>query len=290
MATINETLGGLGIEFAPLIRSLLIAIILFTIFSVILTLIKRGLLKKAKNKNQKSNIEIFSRLFKIFLLVVILAIALFSYFGSFTGLGIAAGLTTAALGWALQRPITGLAAWIMVVVKRPFHIGDRIIIGDVKGDVKDITLTHIILDEVGGLVNSEVVSGRVIMVPNYQLYELNIINYTKQHNFVIGEAIVQVTYESNLDKAMKIAYDSAMMFTKEASEKLKQDPMIRISMAGSGIDVKVRFYGDAFNVQKVNSDITKEIYDRILKEKDVEIAYPHTEIVFKNKKMFTGKK
>jgi small-conductance mechanosensitive channel len=281
-----EALENIGIEVIPLIRTMLVVIALFAMFSIALGAIKKSLVKRAKNKKQKTNIENFSRLFKITILVILVIVAIFSYVGSFTGLGIAAGLATAALGWSLQRPITGVAAWIMVVAKRPFNIGDRIIIGDVKGDVKDITLTHIVLDEVGGLVDSEVVSGRVIMVPNYLLYELNIINYTQQHDFVIGETIVQVTYESNLDKAIKIASDSAIKYSQEASEKLKRTPMIRISMAGSGIDVKVRFYGEAYSIQRITSDITKEIYDRIKKEKDVEIAYPHTEILFKNKNLF----
>jgi small-conductance mechanosensitive channel len=286
MASFFEALEDLGIEAIPLIRTAFFVILLFVLFSITLGFIKRSLIKRSKNKKQKTNIENFSRLFKITILIILVIVAIFSYVGSFTGLGIAAGLATAALGWALQRPITGVAAWIMVVVKRPFNIGDRIIIGDVKGDVKDITLTHIVLDEIGGLVDSEVISGRVIMVPNYQLYEQNIINYTQQHDYVIGETIVQVTYESDLDKAIRIAYDSAKKYSKEAIEKLKQDPMIRIVMAGSGIDIKVRFYGRAYGIQKITSDITKEIYDRIKKEKSVEIAYPHTEILFKDKNVF----
>jgi small-conductance mechanosensitive channel len=289
MVSFFEALESLGIEAVPLVRTVLVVIVLFIIFSFTLGFIKRALMKRARNKKQKTNIENFSRLFKITVLIILVIVAAFSYVGSFTGLGIAAGLATAALGWALQRPITGIAAWIMVVVKRPFNIGDRIIIGDVKGDVKDITLTHIVLDEVGGLVDSEVISGRVIMVPNYQLYEQNIINYTQQHDYIIAESIVQVTYESNLDKAIRISYDAAMKYTKEASEKLKQEPMIRISMAGSGIDIKARFYGEAYGIRKITSNITKEIYDRIKKEKDVEIAYPHTEILFKDKKLFKGK-
>lgn len=286
MVSFYESFKFLGIGFVPIVRTVIVVLILFAFLSVILGFIKRKLLKRAKNKKQKSNIEIFSRLFKTIFLVVIVIVAAFSYVGSFTGLGIAAGLITAALGWALQRPITGVAAWVMVVVKRPFDIGDRIIIGDVKGDVKDITLTHIVLEEIGGVVNSEVVSGRIILVPNYLLYESNIINYTKQHEFIIGESIVQVTYESNLDKAMKIAYDSAKKFTEESFNKLGQEPMIRISMAASGIDVKVRYYADARKIQEITSKIVKEIFDSIGKEKDVEIAYPHTEIVFKNKNLF----
>ncbi len=38
----------------------------------------------------------------------------------------------------------------MVIIKRPFEIGDRIIIGDVRGDVIDLTLTHIYISEIGG--------------------------------------------------------------------------------------------------------------------------------------------
>jgi small-conductance mechanosensitive channel len=284
-----ESLGNLGIDAIPLVRTLFVVIIFFTIFSIILGYIKKTLIKKAKNKEQKTTLENLTRVLKMIILILLVVVAIFSYAGSFTGLGIAAGLTTAALGWALQRPITGIAAWIMVVANRPFNIGDRIIIGDVKGDVKDITLTHIVLDEIGGLVNSEVISGRVILIPNYQLYESNIINYTRQHDYVIGETIVQVTYESDLDKAIKISYDSALKHSKETLEKLKKDPMIRISMAGSGIDVKVRFYGNAKEIQKTTSDITKEIYDKIKKEKDVEIAYPHTEILFKDKRLFKKK-
>lgn len=286
MASISQTLDSIGISFIPVVRTVIIVIGLFLAFSVLLSFIKKALIKKARSKTQRSNIQIFSRLINITFLVLLVLVAIFSYAGSFTGFGIAAGLATAALGWALQRPITGVAAWVMVVVKRPFNIGDRIIIGEVKGDVKDITLTHIILDEIGGLVDSEVASGREIMVPNYQLYELNIINYTKQNDYIIGETIVQVTYESNLDKAIKIALESAKKFTDETSGRIRREPMIRIQMAGSGIDVKLRFYGIAFDIQRITSDITKEIFDRINKEKDVEIAYPHTELVFKDKELF----
>jgi small-conductance mechanosensitive channel len=289
MGGISEILDNLGIEIVPLFKTILIVVGLFIIFSVVLGFVKKSLVKHAINKKQKSNIEIFARLFRIIILVILVFAGVSTYIGSFTGFGIAAGLMTAALGWALQRPITGIAAWMMLVVKRPFDIGDRIIIGDVKGDVKDITLTHIILDEIGGLVNSEVVSGRVVMVPNYLLYELNIINYTKQNDYVIGEAVVQVTYESNLDKAIKICNKAVLKHASEVLDKMKVKPMIRIVMAGSGIDVKARFYSDAYGIQKTTSDITKEIFDLIKKEKDVEIAYPHTEVVFKNKDLF-GKK
>jgi len=47
--------------------------------------------------------------------------------------------------------------------------------------------------------------------------------------------------------------------------------------------VSVRYLVDARNLQEYSSKITKEIYDRIKEAKDVEIAYPHTEILFREK-------
>ncbi len=112
---------------------------------------------------------------------------------SWTALGLGVGLLSVAIGWALQRPITGMAAWFMIVVKRPFEIGDRVTIGAVKGDVVDITLTHIYINEIGGLVPSEENSGRTIMIPNSVLFEQNIINYTLQNEFVLDQVVTMVT-------------------------------------------------------------------------------------------------
>jgi small-conductance mechanosensitive channel len=286
---ITATLESVGLSVVPIFRTIIVVVILFLILSFVLGFIKRLLLKKVKSKKQKSNVNIFTSIFKYVFLVILVVIAIFSYGGSFTGFGIAAGFATAALGWALQRPITGVAAWIMVVVRRPFDIGDRIVIGGVKGDVKDISLSHVYLDEIGGLINAEDNSGRIVMIPNYLLFEEKIINYTLQHDFVLTEAIVQVTYESDLNKSMKmlqkLAEKHAGEFTKKAGSEIK----VRIDFAGSGIDIKVRFFAPAKGLQKVKTFILQEAFEIILKDKNIEIAYPHTEVVFKDKEVFKRK-
>ena len=68
------------------------------------------------------------------------------------------------LGWSLQRPVTDIAAWLMVMIKRPFKIGDRIIIRGVRGDVLEISPTHILLGEVGGCFVAAGCSGRWMWV------------------------------------------------------------------------------------------------------------------------------
>ncbi|MBT6734776.1 mechanosensitive ion channel, partial [Candidatus Woesearchaeota archaeon] len=172
---------------AKLLILIVLVITIFIVFNVIIKFLKKKLLKKAKKKKQISNIKIFTRILQIVFSSLVLLIVFFSYTGSWTGLGVVAGLLTAALGFALQRPITGIAAWIMVVLKRPFEIGDRIVIGDVKGVVYDISLTHVFVDEIGGEIESDQRSGRNIMIPNHLLFEHNIINYTLTNDYIMGE-------------------------------------------------------------------------------------------------------
>ena len=282
MVNIIESLQNLGF-FIPILRTIITVIILLIAFNLILHFIKKGLLKRDKTKKQISNIEIFSRVLKYMFLLILILFAIFSYSGSWAGLGLGLGLFSAALGWALQKPITGIAAWIMIVVKRPFQIGDRIIIGQDKGDVVDITLTHIYIGEIGGIVAGEENSGRVIMVPNSILFEQKIINYTHQDDYILDQVVVTVTYESNLNNAIKIALESAKKHTKEVINITKKEPYVRTFFQPSGINVHVRYFSPAKRLQEISSTVTKEISDRIMKTKGVEIAYPHTEIIYRKK-------
>ena len=269
-------------QYFPLIKPVILVLILIIIFNFILQLSKRSLLKRAKSKKQISNVRIFSRLLKYVFLVILILVGISSYAGSFTSLGIGLGLFSAAIGFALQRPISGVVAWIMVAVKRPFEIGDRIIIGAFKGDVEDITLTHIYLKEVGGTIPTEENSGRVVLVPNSTLFEREIVNYTLQDEYILSEVIAQVTYEGNLDKAMKIALEAAQKYTKEFDKYVPRKPYVRVAFDQSGMNVKVRFFTPARVMQRVTSDITREIYKKVQKTKDVELAYPHTKFVKDN--------
>ncbi len=160
-----ELASGFGTTILPIVTTIIVIVIVYIIFSFLLGIVKKSLLKLAKTKKQVSNVEIFSTTIKYVFVALLVLIAIFSFSGDWAGLGLTLGLFSAAIGFALQKPITGIAAWIMVVTRRPFEIGDRIIIGKVKGDVRDISLTHITLKELGGLIQTEENSGRNIMVP-----------------------------------------------------------------------------------------------------------------------------
>src|SRR3989338_6353772 len=121
--------------------------------------------------------------------------------GSIAALGISAAFLGLIMGWSLQAPVTGIAAWLMIILKRPFRIGDRVVIAGIVGDVVDITLTHVILNQVGGTVGGEEKSGRGVLVPNAILFQQIILNYSFTNRYILDEVTVMISYGSDVDKA-----------------------------------------------------------------------------------------
>jgi small-conductance mechanosensitive channel len=232
---------------------------------------------------QISNVEIFAQIFRYFFTLLIIIFAVLSYSSAWSSFGIFLGFLSAGIGFALQKPISGIAAWMMVVTKRPFDIGDRIILGDIKGDVLDVTLTHIHVAEIGGIIDGEEQSGRTVMIPNWILFERNIINYTSNDDYVINKVVVNVTYESNLDHAIEIVELSARKYLAGFISNSPSSPHVRLDFQASGIDVIIKYFSPAHHLNEYSSKITKEIFDRIRISGDVEIAYPHTEVIFRRK-------
>ena len=262
------------------LRPIIIFVLAFIIYVIVREFAKKKLYSNAKTKSTRHNVTIFSNIVTYSFIIVGFLAVIFSYTGNIFSIGLTAGLLSAALGWALQRPITGIAAWIMVVVAKPFEIGDRIIIGDIKGDVVDISLTHIHLGEIGGTVASEESSGRVILIPNSMLFEQKIINYTLESEFVLDEAVTLVTYESSLDKAKEICFNAVVKFLAQEELKDKQEtPRVRVSQSDSGMHIKVRYNVRVSKRIETLSNIHNEIISTISKTPNVSIAYPHMHIV-----------
>ena len=259
------------------------------IFSIITRAIKKYLLKNVKTKRQISNVTTFLDLLKFLFFIFLIILVITSYYGKWGELGFVAGLLTVALGWALQKPISGVVAWLILIIRRPVHIGDRVVISNIKGDITNITLTHIFLDEVGGTVEGEESSGRTVMIPTSTIFEREIINYTERDEYILDEINTTVTYESNLEKAEEIMIDSVKKIMKpswdEFPKKISKEPYNRLLFKDSGIEITVRYYTIAARRTEMATNIRREIFNQIRKTKNVEIAYPHAEVLFREKRV-----
>lgn len=194
--------------------------------------------------------------------------------------GISAGFMGMVLGWSLQAPVTGIAAWLMIILKRPFKIGDRVIIAGIIGDVMDVTLTHIILNQVGGTVGGEERSGRAVLIPNAIMFSQVIMNYTLQQDYILDEVPVRITFDSDWEEAERILVESAKSVTKDLIEKTGDQPFIRAELFDAGVLMRLRYKVEPPNRQEISTYIVREIFREFGNCSKVEFCYPKSEITY----------
>jgi small-conductance mechanosensitive channel len=274
--------------YASVIYLLLIIAITSLIFGIILKLVKRKLLKNVKSKEHRSTVTMFVDLLKYTFLVFLLIVAVSLYAGKLGDLGFIAGLLTVALGWALQRPISGVVAWLIIITRRPFHVEDYVSIKNVEGVITNITLSHIIVDEVGGTIAGKEYSGRTVMFPTSVIFEEAVINFTQKDEFIKDEVSITITYESDLTKAEGLMKDAVTTVLKPFWERypssMTKDPYLRLKFGDVGVSLIARFSINIYERDKVETDIRREIWMQVRKTNDIEFASTAANYLLQNQK------
>ena len=119
-------------------------------------------------------------------------------------LGTFLGLLSAGLAIALRDLVANTAGWAFILLRHPFTVGDRIQVGEHRGDVVDIRLFQFTLLEIGGWVDADQSTGRVIHVPNAKIFSESLANYTAEFPYIWHELPVLVTFESDWRRAKQI--------------------------------------------------------------------------------------
>ena len=97
------------------------------------------------------------------------------------------GVASAGIALALQEVILSMAGWFLILMRRPFEVGDRIELGGVKGDVIDIRLFQTSLLEIGNWVDADQSTGRIVNVPNSFVFKKEMYNYNRGFEFIWNE-------------------------------------------------------------------------------------------------------
>jgi small-conductance mechanosensitive channel len=204
----------------------------------------------------------------------------------FYGLGLLGKITTLlslfggmVIGWSLQQPLSGLVAWVLVNLRRPFRPGDRIQFPklELTGDIKDIGAMYMELNEVGGTIGSEEAVGRSVFIPNAMLFDQVVINYATIHDapYILDEIVVRITYDSKWDVAEKILIDAATTVTKEVIEATGITPYIRSELYDYGVYMQLRYHTRAKDRPITSYKITKLIFEEIQLNPQVDVAIPY---------------
>jgi small-conductance mechanosensitive channel len=200
------------------------------------------------------------------------------------------GLLSAGLAIALKDLVSSLAGWVFIIWRSPLAVGDRIQIGEFRGDVIDIRLFKFTLLEIGNWVDADQSTGRVIHVPNSMILSDTLANYTKGFQFIWHEIPVLLTFESNWKKAKsilsEIAENHAQHFSESAEKRLRHasrkfmifysnlTPTVYTTVKDSGVLLTIRYLIDPKRRRSSEQEVWEEILGKFAKAKDIDFAYP----------------
>jgi len=206
--------------------------------------------------------------------------ALLALFGRLQSVGTALGAFSGLLlGWSLQAPVSGMAAWVMISLKRPFRVGDRIQLPSLGlvGDVVEFGPMYTVLDQVGGAVGSEEAVGRPILIPNAMLFGQVVINYTAQQDaaFTLDEVVIRITYDTDWDEAEQILLTAAREVTRDIIAQTGQEPYVRSDMYDYGVYLRLRFMTKATDRPRITYEIIKRIFQDFQRSARVDFAIPY---------------
>ncbi len=177
--------------------------LLWTLFvAVVYLLLRRAILSVLEHRVEDLTKRYLVTKTSNYVLGFLVLVMLFRiWVGDVSGLAAYLGILSAGLAIALQDPLTNLAGWAFISVRKPFVVGDRIQIGVHTGDVIDVRLFQFTVVEIGNWVDADQSTGRIIHIPNGWVFKHSTANYAQGFNFIWNELPITITFESNWPKA-----------------------------------------------------------------------------------------
>ncbi len=277
------SLGISGTTFARILFSLVVIVLVWIVRRLVLRIALRRS-EDPKLRYQWSKASAYVGFFLALVLVAQIWVEGLREVGTFLG------LLSAGLAIALKDLLANLAGWGFILWRRPFELGDRIEISGHAGDVIDIRIFQFTMLEIGNWVDADQSTGRVIHIPNAQVFTSSTANYTAQFEYVWNEIAVLVTFESNWKKAkqilQRIAQEVAGDLTKEAEGAMRKaarkflihyrtlTPTVYTDVKDSGVNLTLRYLCLPRTRRSTGQAIWEAILEAFSAESDIDFAYP----------------
>ena len=201
------------------------------------------------------------------------------------------GILSAGIAIALSDVLENMAGWAYIMLRRPFKVGDRVEVEGRSGDVVDVRVFRFTMLEIGGWVDADQSTGRLIHVPNGKVFSTPVTNYTEGFPFIWDEIGVLVTFESDWKRTEQILRDAMAEHAPDTSDgtiarairEAAHHYLIRythltpntyISVKDSGVMVTGRYLVPARQRRHVQDNLWRAILDAFAADGDVDLAYP----------------
>jgi len=268
--------------------------------------IARGMLGKVDASGDRaSRINFWARQ-AVSLLVAALAVIGFVsiWFDKPANLTTAVGLVTAGLAFALQKVVTSLAGYFIILRGATFSVGDRITMGGVRGDVVALGFFQTTIMEMGQppavqtadpavWVQSRQFTGRIVTVANSKIFDEPVYNYTREFPFIWEEMRLPIAYRDDRAKVEEILLDAAKAHavkladldadtlhrveTKFGVTAADFEPKVYWRITDNWVELTVRFLTPERGVRSIKDAMAREVLAK-LEESGIGIASATFEI------------
>lgn len=208
------------------------------------------------------------------------------WFDDPTRLTTALGLVTAGLAFALQKVVTSVAGYFVILRGRTFNVGDRITMGGVRGDVIALGFIQTTIMEMGQpppvqnadpamWVHSRQYTGRVVTVSNSRIFDEPVYNYTRDFPYIWEEMTLPVTYTADRARAERILLDVAGRHTVPIGElgeaallemerryfirRAEMTPRVYFRLTDNWLELTVRFIARDHGIRELKDAMSREI-------------------------------
>ena len=172
----------------------------------------------------------------------------------------AAGL---AIGLALQGTLSNVAAGVMLLILRPFNVGDTISCGSIKGTVKSLGLFVTELSTPDNIY---------IFVPNSNLWNTQIENFSR-NNTRRQDIVFGISYNDDINKAFKTIEKSVKKEDRILQTKGKEPQIMVTNLGESSVDITLRIWSSTSDVWGLKTDTMKTVKEALDKD-GISIPFP----------------
>lgn len=236
-------------------KDILAAVLIYIIGRFVIKQISRLLAKILEKRKLEISVQTFLRSLVSLLLNLVLAFAIISKLGVETT-SLAALLASAgvAVGMALSGNLSNFAGGLIILIFKPYKVGDYIETNDASGTVKEIQIFHTILTTL---------DNKIIYVPNGTLSSDAVTNYSRQVTRR-AEWVFGVEYGEDYER-VKAVLERIIA----ADDRILKDPAPFIglgALSASSVDIKVRVWTKSSNYWDVYFDMNRIVYATFNKE------------------------
>ena len=245
---------------------LAIALVIFFVGRILISLVVRGMSKAMQKNDVEKTLETFAcNLVRMALLIVVI-IAAIGQLGiqttSFIAIFGAAGL---AVGLALQGSLSNFASGVLIVLFRPYKVGDFVEAAGIAGAIEQVQILTTIF---------KTGDNKQVIVPNSQIMDSIITNYSANDTRRV-DMVVGVSYDDDLDKVRKTLEDIIA-----ADDRILSEPAVTIAvseLADSSVNFVVRPWCATADYWAVMWDLTEEIKKRFDQE-SISFPFPQRDV------------